>query len=362
MGWCRKFFRLAVLLLIIPAGAAVFMPGVAQSQDAAKAPPMIPKYFRDYDLNQDGFIDVAEWKRRGNFERLDRNKDGRLELSEFAVIYRRPGGKLAAPILSAAVPEMDPSIEKDSSASVSGDLICSIARSRKCSKDAGPRRGLFETGLGPAFPEGAICPGIDEYYAMDYSDKANKEALHGGIDIPVPYDTPMLAAAAGTVVFKTMGQSSARGIEIVLRHSPADTGLPMWTYTQYGHLGELPAQVVGQRVRMGEVLGPTSNTGSKVGDRSSAATNRRPGIHYAVWYSASPRYRVTQDVVVPEDARWMDPNAFYRRAAPFDSESMKALPEADKFIAVSIMYLNGTVFPADTKVIWPYACGRARGE
>src|SRR3972149_6164833 len=91
--------------------------------------------------------------------------------------------------------------------------------------------------------------------------KRGREQYRGGIDMPAPWDTPMIAAAAGTVVGKFLGERSFRGIEIVLRHSPDDTGIPLWIYTQYAHCSTVPALELGQRVRMGENLCPTGNTG-----------------------------------------------------------------------------------------------------
>lgn len=55
------------------------------------------------------------------------------------------------------------------------------------------------------FPENAICPGIDDTFALDYSFKRSKEVYHGGINMPARWGTPMIAAAAGTVVGKFMG-------------------------------------------------------------------------------------------------------------------------------------------------------------
>jgi murein DD-endopeptidase MepM/ murein hydrolase activator NlpD len=54
---------------------------------------------------------------------------------------------------------------------------------------------------------------------------------------------------------------SKRGIEIVLRHSPEEAGLPFWTYSAYGHLDKKPEMKIGQRVKKGQVLGPTGNSG-----------------------------------------------------------------------------------------------------
>jgi hypothetical protein len=319
----------------------------------------VPQYFAWYDLDKDGRITEAEWRRRGNFARLDADKDGALSLAEFRVIFDSWGrkGPITKPILPVAPPEMDPSIGADRivASAIDTQTMCGITRVRRCTQATAHAAslGLIETGLGPAFPAGAHCNGIDETFAMDYSFKRDRDALHGGIDLPTDFGTPMLAAAAGTVVAVYPEIDNPRGIEIVLRHSPADTGLAMWTYTQYAHLNEPPKHAVGQRVRMGEVLGPTGNSGT-----SPMGGARRPAIHFAVFYADTPRYAEIAGNVVPEHGRWMDPVAFYRKSGPYDSQSMAALPDAQKFVPIPVMFLDGAVQPGGTKLIWPYACAR----
>jgi len=170
--------------------------------------------------------------------------------------------------------------------------------------------------------------------------------------MPAPFGTPMIAAAAGTVVAKSAEQRSYRGIEIILRHSPEDTGLPVWTYTQYAHFDEMPSLAVGDRVRMGQALGPTGNSGFQRGGKRA----RRPAIHFAVWFSRSPDWAMVRNVVVPVNGLWMDPVAFYRKAPHFDSAAMKALPGGEKEVPISVMFEDGTTSPAGTKLVWPYTC------
>lgn len=234
---------------------------------------------------------------------------------------------------------------------------CAIGRFRQCDIKLAVARGLFETGLSPSFPENAKCREIDDWYAMDYTSRRPREAYHGGIDIPAPWGTPMIAAAAGAVVGKYLGEHSARGIEIVLRHSPEDTGIPLWIYTQYGHFSEMPNLKVGQRVRMGEVLGPTGNSGisPRTGRQS---TRRRPAIHFGVFYSTSELYADIRDTIIPVEGHWMDPVALFRKKLPLDSGSMKGLPEAEKQVPISIMFDDGEAFPANTEIVWPYTCTR----
>lgn len=215
----------------------------------------VPEYFADYDLDGNGHITRAEWLRRGNFERLDTNKNGTIELSEFRIIYGEWGhlGALSNPILPAATPQMDPSLARDrvGSAEIGQRTICGISRSPRCpdGDELGTQLGLFETGLGPSFPPHAQCVNIDEHFAMDYVNKTGRGA-HGGIDIPTDYGTPILAVAAGTVLAVFEGSESSRGRTIVLRHSPEETGLPFWVYTEYGHFNAMPTHRAGQRVRM----------------------------------------------------------------------------------------------------------------
>jgi hypothetical protein len=50
--------------------------------------------------------------------------------------------------------------------------------------------------------------------------------------------------------------------------------------------------------------------------------------------------------------------ALYRKKPPLDSKAMKALPDAEKQIRISVMLDTGEVIPADSKIVWPYFCTR----
>ena len=238
-----------------------------------------------------------------------------------------------------------------------GPDACAIGRWPDCDIQQATARGLFETGLSPVFPAQAECRGIDEGYAISYAAKrGGREPYHGGIDMPAPWGTPIIAAASGTVVGKFQGERSFRGIEIVLRHSPDDTGIPLWIYTQYAHCSEMPTLDLGQRVRMGDRLCPTGNTG--IGMTGMQSNRRRPAIHFAAFFSTSEQYMVMRNVIIPAEGHWMDPVGLFRKTLPLDSGAMKALPEAEKPIPISIMFDNGDTFPADTRIVWPYTCTR----
>lgn len=253
--------------------------------------------------------------------------------------------------------------------------LCGIGRGNGCSVKISISRGLFQTGLRPNFSANARCRDIDEHWAIDYTYKRNREAYHGGIDMPAPFGTPILAAAAGTVVGVYSSGDNSRGIQVILRHTPEDTGIPMWIYTVYAHLQRVPKLSVGDRLRLGDVIGPTGNTGrlgvhkggggsgrggrrGGVGGDARQHYSRRPAVHFAVYFSASPKYASLREIVIPADGYWMDPVALFRAKPPFDSKTMRALPASEKKVPIPYMLANHEVFPAGSKLIWPYTCTR----
>ncbi|GAB6054162.1 hypothetical protein JCM17960_29820 [Magnetospira thiophila] len=212
-------------------------------------------------------------------------------------------------------------------------------------------RGVIETGLYPIFANGASCPQIDsEKWAIDYSGKRPKPALHKGVDIPQPRGTPILAVADGIVVGRFANDGNRKGIEVMLRHRPEQTGLPFWTYSQYTHLQEMSPLPVGTEVHRGDPIGKTANTG-KMGRRE-----RRVALHFAILYSAVPEWSHDGEVVIPKESYFMDPNAFYRLEGPYDSPSLAALPSDHKGVTVPHLKAGGTSVPSETLRIWPYPC------
>jgi hypothetical protein len=212
-------------------------------------------------------------------------------------------------------------------------------------------RGVTETYLWPEFIDGGNCPEIDsEKWAIDYSHKREGDALHKGIDIPQPRGTPIRAVAEGVVIGKFPNRINRKGIEIVLRHKPEQTGLPFWTYSQYTHLQEMSPLSIGEKVKMGDEIGLTGNTG-KMGKKV-----RRDAVHFAILYSEFPEWSNDGLVITPKEGFFMDPNAFYRLEPPYDSHSLLKLPRDQKQVPVPYMKADGTFVPANTKRIWPYVC------
>lgn len=340
----KIMLKFALLLLSLAASTQA-PPSAAQEPDRAAA------VLKNNDADGDGKLSRDEWPfRPPMFKRLDADGDGFLTIEELRV--RFGGGESAAPSRA----KLDGLTTMDS---LDEATLCGIGRARDCGIDTAIERGLFETGLRPRFPDGLECRDIDEHWAISYTYKRDRENYHGGIDMPAPHGTPMLAAAAGTVVGVYGGEQSYRGKEMIIRHGPEDTGIPLWIYTQYAHFAEMPKFKPGDRVKMGQPLGPTGNTGIQfAGGGKRGNKYRRDAIHFAVWFSAKPEFVALRAKIIPVEGYWMDPNALYRKRPPFDSHAMKALPPEQKTVPISVMLEDGTTVPADTKIVWPYACKR----
>jgi murein DD-endopeptidase MepM/ murein hydrolase activator NlpD len=351
-------------LTVVSISMAVMMLVMSPSLGQAKQKrDRVASDFNYADMDGDRKLSRAEWNRRGNFERLDKNADGYLTLKEVRALYKGHDDKdydwppkgMPTPAI-----ETDLSVKADrvGHEALDKETLCGIGREMGCDIIHQKKRGLIATGTGPRFPKNAKCPSIDDFWAMDYGHKRNRQSYHGGIDLPVPWGTPMRAVAAGSVVAKYEAHQSKRGTELVLRHSPEQTGLPMWTYSAYGHMDAMADLEIGQRVEMGQIIGPTGNSGISAKGRkgSGQSTTRRPAIHLAIFYSDTNTYSEANDTIIPVDGYWLDPMAFYRHKGPFDSPSVKALPEVEKDVPIPVLFVDGTTFPADTKLVWPYAC------
>ena len=214
-------------------------------------------------------------------------------------------------------------------------------------------RGLMESGLTAGFPDNLHCPEIDHIFGEPWQGpvylRRSSATRHHGADIPATDGTPILAMADGMVIARFTGSVGFRGYEIIIRHAPADTGLPVWLYTSYSHFSEMPKLALGQRVRMGQPLGPTGTSGIP-------SDRRVAHLHLSIHYSRSAKFVGFRNRVVPVAGHYVDVLTLMRRRMPLDTGAMLALSEAERRVPIPHRLTTGATVPPDTRIIWPYAC------
>lgn len=96
-----------------------------------------------------------------------------------------------------------------------------------------------------------------------------ESVVHTGIDIDAPLDTPVLAAAAGKVIWAGNGllsgvenSSDGYGLAVAIKHDFGYEGQRL--YTVYAHMKSLTV-VDNQVVQVGEQIGTVGNTGHTTG-------------------------------------------------------------------------------------------------
>lgn len=95
--------------------------------------------------------------------------------------------------------------------------------------------------------------------------------FHGGIDIPAPNGTPIMAAKSGVVIISTLGGSY--GNHVAIAHGDG-------TRTLYAHMSSR-AVSAGQSVSQGQVIGYVGSTGRSTGNH----------LHYEIWTGSSSSSR-----------------------------------------------------------------------
>ena len=220
-------------------------------------------------------------------------------------------------------------------------------------------KGFIETGLRAIYPTDAKCLPIESHFGVTTRyDRSTRNFLifkgrHGGADISAPGGTPLLAIADGTVIRKHHGEFIG-GIAIWLQHAPEDTGLSVYLYTEYKHLEEMPPLEIGQRVKMGEVVGEVGNTGTTSG--RAFGPDGYYHLHWTMFYSPVSEY-VSKRMLIPKEARWMDPLAVFLNDS-LDSEIIRELSEEQRKVRIAYRRTDGKLVPSDTMVIWPIACAQ----
>ncbi|NPA26047.1 MAG: M23 family metallopeptidase [Chloroflexi bacterium] len=124
-------------------------------------------------------------------------------------------------------------------------------------------------------------PGIEDIPLPSYRFAARNDrgGIHGGIDIPAPEGTPVLAIGSGRVVWTGEGLLAGHpragdpyGLAVAIRH---DLGWQGWTlYTIYAHMSAIWVKS-GQWVAQGTPIGAVGETGHADG----------PHVHLEIRYS-----------------------------------------------------------------------------
>lgn len=96
--------------------------------------------------------------------------------------------------------------------------------------------------------------------------------LHGGVDLPAPLGTDILAAQGGTVVVSTYG--SSYGNHVAISH-------PDGSRTMYCHMSARLV-AVGDTVSQGQTIGRVGSTGNSTGNH----------LHFEVWTNGNSSSRV----------------------------------------------------------------------
>jgi len=111
-----------------------------------------------------------------------------------------------------------------------------------------------------------------------------ENTVHTGVDIPAPKGSPVLAAAAGKVIWAGYGLfflreefSDPYGLAIAVEHDFGYNGQAI--YTVYGHMDEIFA-FRGQRVETGQLIGIVGETGKVTG----------PHLHFEVRLNDNKAY------------------------------------------------------------------------
>lgn len=326
------FLALALLLIVLTAAPVEAQRrGGGRGAGVGGSGPSAERMMQMMDDNGDGRIGRDEWRRdEEEFDEIDTNKDGFVGVDELK--------RFIAENFDPARNPMHPAAPRDLQA----------------------KAGLIETGLTAAFPPTAGCPQVSSPFGVSTRHdgslrKANaNHGLHGGTDIPANIGTPLIAIADGEVVHKFTGGLLV-GHQIFLRHTPEETGLPYYIYSKYKHFDRLPGLEIGQRVKMGDVLGPSGNSGTVGGYYGGIGYAH---LHISIYISDEPGYRTTRMSVFPKAVRYLDTLAIYLPAALkiADNHAARALAAEAKKVAVPYIGADGKVRPAGARLVWPFRC------
>ncbi len=220
-------------------------------------------------------------------------------------------------------------------------------------------KGLFPTGLSPVFPKGVDCPGVSSAFGSstryDGSSRQNEHfGLHNGMDVTLSAGTPLPAMADGEVVH---AGSAGRlvGNFIWLRFGPESTGLPAHIYARYQHLDQPSPLQPGDKVRRGQTVGLSGNSGTTGGHYGAAGY---PHLHLNLMASPEADLEIRGAMMVGPWSVFLDPLGLFLRPSPtpFNNGALRDLAEAKKAVSVGVLTDRGDILPKDARIIWPAPC------
>lgn len=223
--------------------------------------------------------------------------------------------------------------------------------------DEGPRQPIRPSGLVPTLPRDAACPAIASPFGSATRYDGSRRPMdrfggvHGGIDLTLDEETPLLAIASGTVVHLGSG-GRAEGNYLWLQHAPEHTGLAFWIYSKYQHLSEVPTHSVGDKVRLGQVVALSGSTGTAGGHYGPGGYAH---LHLTTAASPSDKYERQGSRIVAESARIFDPIAIFIQGLS-NLHEVDRMPGNRKTIPIPYLADNVSIQPAGSLVVWPVSC------
>ena len=216
------------------------------------------------------------------------------------------------------------------------------------------------SGLSVVFPDGYACEPIASPFASPTRYDGSRRrgdrnsGLHGGFDLSLKTNTPLLAIADGEVIAFGEG-GRLEGIYLWLLHTPEDTGTRYHVFSKYQHLSALPNLRVGERVKAGKVVALSGATGTAGGHYG---VNGYPHLHLTTFYGPSGEYEIKGmfgSMVSGKDARLDDPLILYLQDFR-DLSEVRHLPEARRIAYPAAVRDDGNIYPPGSKTVWPVSC------
>lgn len=138
-------------------------------------------------------------------------------------------------------------------------------------------------------------------------------------------------------------------------HFPEETGGTYFVFSKYQHLAEMPTLKVGDRVKVGSVIGLSGATGTKGGHYGFSGY---PHLHLTTFFGPHGEYEVRGmfgSMVKGKEAVLDDPLILYLVDRHTLSE-VRLLPEKSRIVHPAIVKEDGSLHPPGSKTVWPVMC------